>query len=171
MGAPISFIRDEEARDTAAITEVTVEAFKTLKISRQTEHLIVDALRAANALSVSLVAEVFGSVVGHIAISPVTLSDGTAGWYGVGPISVSPAWQRKGIGTALVREGLLRLKALGAKGCCLVGHPGYYRRFDFENVSTLLLDGVPPEVFFALSFDGAIPNATVTFHPAFQQTR
>ena len=71
----------------------------------------------------SLVAEVDGRVVGHIAFSPVAMSDGTNHWYGLGPVSVLPQCQRRGIGKALIQEGLARLKELGAKGCCLVGHP------------------------------------------------
>lgn len=167
---PAIIIRSETAADLRAITEVTIAAFKTLEISNQTEHFIIEALRAAQALPLSLVAEVEGRVVGHIAFSPVTLSDGTPHWYGLGPISVLPEFQRQGIGKALIQEGLVRLKGQGAKGCCLVGHPQYYRKFGFENVTGLVLEGVPPEVFFALSFDGRIPRGTVIFHQAFMAT-
>jgi putative acetyltransferase len=75
-----------------------------------------------------------------------------------------------GIGKALIREGLSRLKGLGGKGCCLVGHPQYYRKFGFENVPGLFIEGVPPEVFFALSFDGNYPQGEVTFHEGFKAT-
>ncbi len=167
---PEIIIRGETAADRRAITEVTVAAFRTLEISSQTEQFIIEALRAANALTLSLVAEVDGRVVGHIAFSPVSISDGSLHWYGLGPVSVLPEFQRKGIGTALVQEGLTRLKALNAKGCCLVGHPHYYRKFGFENVAGLVLEGVPPEVFFALSFDGRFPRGNVTFHEAFTAT-
>lgn len=126
-------IRDETPEDVRAIGEVTVAAFKTLEVSNQTEQFIIDALRSAGALSVSLVAELDGRVVGHIAFSPITLSDGSTGWYGLGPVAVLPELQRQGIGTSLIREGLARLRALGGRGCCLVGHPDYYRRFGFEN--------------------------------------
>jgi putative acetyltransferase len=161
-------IRGETNDDVAAITEVTIAAFRGLEISNQTEHLILEALRAAKALALSLVAEVDGRVAGHIAFSPVTMSDGTQGWYGLGPVSVLPAYQRQGIGKALIREGLSRLKDMGARGCCLVGHPEYYGRFGFENTAELVHEGVPPEAFFALSFDGKMPRGTVTFHHAFK---
>jgi len=160
-------IRSETGADEDAITEVTVAAFETLEIIRHTEQFIISALREAGALTLSLVAELDGRVVGHIAFSPVTASDGTGGWYGLGPVSVSPTLHRRGIGAALIREGLARLEALGAHGCCLVGHPGYYRRFGFENPPALACEGVPPEVFFALSFDGHVPTGTVNFHIAF----
>lgn len=161
-------IRNETAADLGAIADVTIAAFQNLAVSRHTEQFIVAALRAAEALSVSLVAENEGRVVGHIACSPVAISDGSTNWYGLGPVSVLPEYQRQGIGGALIREGLSRLKALGARGCCLVGHPGYYRRFGFQNVRRLACAGVPNEVFFALSFDGRMPQGTVEFHAGFK---
>jgi len=160
-------IRNESAEDADAITEVTVAAFRTLEISNHTEQFIVEALRASHALTLSLVAERDGRVVAHIAFSPITISDGTANWYGLGPVSVLPALQRQGIGSALIREGLSRLKALGAGGCCLVGHPDYYPRFGFENRPELTVEGVPQEAFFALSLDGSHPRGRVAFHEAF----
>jgi len=161
-------IRNETDADVDAISEVTVAAFRTLAISNHTEQFVITALRAAGALTLSLVAEVEGRVIGHIAFSPVTLSDGTRNWYGLGPIAVLPAYQRQGVGKALIGEGLARLKAMDAQGCCLVGHPNYYRKFGFTNVPGLLLEGVPPELFFALSFDGHTPQGTVVFHEAFK---
>lgn len=164
---PKMLIRDETPGDRAIITQVTIAAFKTLEISNQTEHFIIEALRKADALAVSLVAEWDGEVVGHIAFSPVVLSDGTPHWYGLGPVSVIPERQRVGIGSSLIREGLARLKAMKARGCCLVGHPGYYARFGFVNVPGLVFEGVPPEAFFALAFDGRFPGGKVSFHEAF----
>jgi putative acetyltransferase len=161
-------IRTETTADAGAISDVTVAAFATLEISGHTEHFIVGALRAAGALTISLVAELDGRVVGHIAFSPVTISDGTPGWYGLGPVSVVPELQRRGIGGALIREGLSRLETLGAAGCCLVGHPEYYRRFGFEYPEGLSVEGVPPEVFFARSFGGQLPHGVVAFHEAFK---
>ena len=163
-------LRPETDTDIEAIDEVTVAAFETLEISSHTEQFIVRALRAAGALSLSLVAVLDGRIVGHIAFSPVTVSDGTPGWYGRGPVSVLPEYQRRGIGKALIREGLSRLRGMGARGCCLVGRPAYYRQFGFEAVPGLVHAGVPPEVFVALSLDGGIPRGKVVFHEAFQAT-
>jgi putative acetyltransferase len=165
---PKIVIRSETNSDVSVITEVTVAAFKTLEISNHTEQFIIAALRAAKALTVSLIAEIDGRVIGHIAFSPVTISDGTRNWYGLGPVSVLPEYQRQGIGKALIREGLSWLKGMDARGCCLVGHPDYYRKFGFNNMSGLVLVGVPQEVFFALSFNGNIPQGIVTFHDAFK---
>ena len=161
-------IRSETGADVSAISEVTVAAFKTLEISNHTEQFIIAALRAAKALTLSLVGEADGRVIGHIAFSPVTISDGTRDWYGLGPVSVLPEYQRQGVGKALIQEGLSRLKDMNAKGCCLVGHPDYYRKFGFKNMPELVLEGVPREVFFALSFDGNTPHGTVAFHDGFK---
>jgi putative acetyltransferase len=161
-------IRNETPADIHAITEVTVAAFQTLEISHHTEQFIVAALRAAQALTISLVAEADGHVIGHIAFSPVAISDGTRNWYGLGPVSVLPEHQRQGVGKALIAEGLRRLKEMGGQGCCLVGHPDYYRQFGFRNPPELVLEGVPPEVFFALPFDGRMPRGTVAFHDGFR---
>jgi putative acetyltransferase len=163
-------IRDESEGDAAVIGEVTVAAFASMAISSHTEQFIVEALRAAGALTLSLVAEVDGQIVGHIAFSPVTMSDGTGGWYGLGPVSVLPQHQCRGIGSALIEAGLARLQGLGARGCCLVGHPLYYRRFGFENASGLAHEGVPPEVFFVRTFDGRVPDGGVQFHEGFRAT-
>jgi len=160
-------IRPESQSDIEAITAVIQAAFASHPLSKQTEHFIVRALRAAGALTVSLVAEVDGQVVGHIALSPVTISDGSLGWYGLGPISVAPARQRQGIGTALMREGLARLKALGADGCVLVGDPVYYQRFGFRPHPELRHEGVPPENLLVLPFGEQTPRGVVEFHPGF----
>jgi len=160
-------IRNETSADVDAIAELTIAAFKTLAISNHTEQYIIDALRAAKALTVSLIAETNGGVVGHIAFSPVKISDGSPNWYGLGPVSVLPDWQRKGIGSALINEGVSKLKSLGARGCCLVGHPEYYKRFGFQNNRELVCEGVPENVFFTLSFDDNTPKGIVEFHIGF----
>ncbi|MDP7119432.1 MAG: hypothetical protein QF395_03845, partial [Arenicellales bacterium] len=69
---------------------VTAAAFNTLEISKHTEQFIIEALRASQALTVSLVAEMDGRVIGHMAFSPVTISDDIQDWYGLGPVSVLP---------------------------------------------------------------------------------
>lgn len=160
-------IREEGPADIEAITEVTVEAFKTLDISSNTEQFIVLALRAANALAISLVTEIDGQVVGHIAFSRVDISDGSEDWYGLGPVSVSPDLHGQGIGSALINEGLERLKRLCAKGCCLVGYPEYYERFGFKNIPGLVVDRVPDYAVLCLPFFNQMPQGTVTFHAAF----
>lgn len=160
-------IRKETPADVDAITRVTIAAFSDHPISQQTEQFIVLALRAANALTISLVAEIAANVVGHVAFSPVTCSDGSEGWYGLGPISVLPEYQRQGIGKALINEGLSLLKELGAQGCALVGNPNYYKKYGFRNSSSLVHEGVPSEVFLIHPFTEKIPQGYLLFHEGF----
>lgn len=161
-------IRKEQNTDIDAITEVTIAAFKNHPISRQTEHFIVKALRKGNALTISLVAEINGRVVGHIAFSPITISDGTKDWYGMGPVSVLPNHQKQGIGKALISEGLSLVKTMMAQGCALVGDPDYYNKFGFKNYPEMIHEGIPQKFFLALPFAERIPKGIATFHDAFK---
>ena len=161
-------IRKEKDTDIEAITKVTKAAFKNVSVSNQTEHFIIKALRKADALSISLVAEFNSQVVGHIAFSPISISDGTKDWYALGPLAVLPRYQRRGIGTKLINRGLALLKKIGAQGCALVGDPNYYNRFGFNNYPELIHEGVPQEVFLCLSFSDKIPQGNVVFHKGFK---
>jgi putative acetyltransferase len=98
-------MRLESPNDEEAITQVTLAAFTNKSYSRY-EQLIVKGLREAGALSLSLVAELDGAIVGHAAFSPVTINGEYLDWYGLGPISVWPALQRQGIGSKLIQDGL-----------------------------------------------------------------
>lgn len=160
-------LRPERPDDADAIRALTETAFRTAPHADGTEHVIIDRLRTAGALTLSLVVEADGVIVGHVAFSPVTVSDGSAGWYGLGPISVDPARQGEGIGGRLIGEGLQRLKALGATGCVLLGDPAYYTRFGFATDPKLVLDGVPPEYFMRVAFSPVYGEGTVSYHPAF----
>ena len=161
-------IRKENQNDISAIRQVTMEAFQDHPYSKQTEHILVEKLREADALTISLVAEVDGTVVGHIAFSPVTINGELCDWYGVGPVSVLPAYQRQGIGSMLINTSLAKLRELGAKGCALVGDPEYYKRFGFRVHEGLTLEGVPPEYFLALPFTQENIQGQVVFHKAFK---
>jgi putative acetyltransferase len=160
-------IRDEQPGDERGIHEVTRLAFETMALSRQTEHRIVDALRAGGALAVSLVAVKDDQVVAHIAFSRATLSQAQGAWFALGPVSVRPDHQRQGIGGALIEEGLRRLRDLGAAGCVLVGHPQYYPRFGFGPDPTIIVPEVPAEVTLVMRLQPNADAGVVTFHPAF----
>lgn len=164
-------IRKEQNSDIEAITEITIAAFKNHPISRQTEHFIIDALRLSNALTLSLVAEIEEQIVGHIAFSPIEITDGSSEWYGLGPVSVLPDYQRQGIGKALINEGLSLLKNMGAQGCALVGPPDYYKKFGFKNYPEMIHEGIPQEVFLALPLNEINPKGIVSFHDGFKAER
>ncbi|MBQ0960571.1 N-acetyltransferase [Ideonella sp. 4Y11] len=161
-------IRPESAADTDAIHAITEHAFRGHPFSDGSEPRIVRGLRAAGALSVSLVAEEDGVVVGHVAVSPVSISDGSPGWFGLGPISVLPARQRQGVGSALMHAALERLRSQGAAGCVLLGDPAYYGRFGFAARPGLVYPGPPVDHFMALPLGGALPQGVVRYHAAFR---
>ena len=163
-------LRHETPADSAAIETVTTAAFLHAPHSSHTEQFIVNALRAAGALVLSLVALDDGDVVGHAAISPVTLSGGEALWYGLGPVSVLPDYQSRGIGSQLIRRLLRELEAGGAAGCVVLGEPDYYGRFGFRHEPRLALPGVPPAYFQAIAFSGEVPAGQVAYHEAFAAT-
>jgi putative acetyltransferase len=160
-------IRPETPGDYDAIRQILIAAFADHPFSHQTEHLIVEGLRADDALTVSLVAEVDGNVVGQIAFSPVEIGDNTHDWLALGPIAVLPTFQRQGIGQALVNEGLKTIRDLGTQGCVLVGEPAFYTRFGFRHDPALRMEGVPPEVLLCLPMCDEMPEGAVTHHPAF----
>ncbi|MBN9018146.1 MAG: N-acetyltransferase [Rhizobiales bacterium] len=160
-------IRPETPQDAAAIRTLTNTAFASAPVSAGTEAAIIDALRDAGALALSLVATEEGEIVGHVAFSPVHLDAAAGDWFGIGPISVRPDRQRAGIGSALMREGLRQIRERGAAGCVLVGDPAYYGRFGFVHDPELRLGDVPPPYLQRLAFHDGEPKGEVRFHEAF----
>ncbi len=161
-------IRPEMPSDYEAIEQITIAAFSGKPYSDQTEHLVIRRLREAKALSLSLVAEIGGTIVGHIAFSVVKINSKNKRWYGLGPVSVLPTFQKQGIGSALIKEGLARIRSLGAKGCVLEGNPDYYQRFGFKSYPNLIYEGAPAAFYFmALPFYNEMPDGKVEFHSAF----
>ncbi|CAM3947590.1 GNAT family N-acetyltransferase [Bordetella muralis] len=164
-------IRHEIPDDIAAIDAVTIAAFADAAHTSHTEQFIVRALRANSQLTLSLVAEEQGQVVGHVALSPVTITDDhgheTSDWYGLGPISVLPAKQGQGLGSQLIKQALTELRTCKAAGCVVLGEPAYYTRFGFQCYSNLQLPGVPPAYFMALALQGPVPAGIVQYSDAF----
>lgn len=160
-------LRPEQPGDAQAIDDLVAEAFRAAPHTSGTEQFIVRELRRAGALTVSLVAVLGEDVVGHVAVSPVTASDGSSGWAGLGPVSVLPRLQGRGIGLRLVREALQLLEQQGAASCVVLGEPAYYGRFGFRVDPLLVLEGVPPAYFQSLRFRGPAAQGEVHYHPAF----
>ncbi len=160
-------ISNESTDDAARIHEVTAKAFLNAPHTDHTEQFIIDALRGAGVLTISQVAKVDGQIIGHVAISPVTLSTGATSWFGLGPISVLPEFQGRGVGSKLMKSSLAALKEMGASGCVVLGDPDYYGRFGFKVLDGLVYPGVPAEYFQELSFSGEVPQGEVSYHEAF----
>jgi putative acetyltransferase len=122
-------VRLERPGDHAAVREVNRLAF-----GRDEEALLVDALRAGGHVRLSLVAEDGGQVVGHVLFSdlPILTRQGTVHALALAPLAVTPARQRQGIGSLLVREGLRACAAAGQRIVVVLGHPAYYPRFGFS---------------------------------------
>lgn len=121
-------IREATEGDAAAIELLTMVAFMRAEHSRHDEHQVIASLRQDGALALSLVADHDGYVVGHLAVSPVTLSDDSPGWFALGPLAVGPGHQRQGLGTRLAQAALATLRERGAAGCLALGEPAFFRR-------------------------------------------
>lgn len=162
-------IRPETFDDSVKISEIIESAFQNHPHSNHKEQFIVSQLRDSSALSVSLVAEYDGELVGHIAFSEVKISNRECNWYGLAPVSVIPEYQNFGIGTKLIKSGLDLIKRKGAEGCVLLGDPNYYGRFGFKANPCLVLEGVPPEFFLTLNFGKSMPSGIVEYHKSFAE--
>ena len=160
-------IRPEQPGDIAVIAEINRTAFLGHPHSSQNEHLIVNGLRRDGKLALSLVAETGGGVIGHIAFSGVDISDGSLGWFGLGPLAVRKPMRHRGVGSALVRKGLQLLRERGASGCVVLGDPGFYSRFGFAAVPEIMIEGESQEFFLALPFHGGQTSGVVTYHRIF----
>ena len=162
------FIRPESPRDHAAIHDVTKRAFAPMPFADGDEQYLIEKLREAGALVISLVAERDGVIVGHIAFSPAFAADASHGWFALGPIAVEPGLQRQGVGRKLIGAGIQMLRELEAAGCVLVGNPNYYSRFGFKPFPHLAPDDQPAEFFMILPLRISEPHVVVGFHSVFK---
>jgi len=161
-------VRPEISADEAAISRVITAAFLEAEHTGGNEAKIVETLRNAAALTVSLVATEHDRIVGHVAFSPITIDERSDGWFGLGPVAVLPGRQRDGIGSALIQVGLAQLRAQGSSGCVVLGEPAYYRRFGFAADPNFRLVGVPADYFQRLMFKEQRSGGLVKYHPAFE---
>lgn len=151
-------IRKEEPQDRNAVRNLNLAAF-----DNGPEAALVDKLRTSCKDYLAFVAVEDGVVVGHILFTPVTIDGSNAVGMGLAPMAVLPAYQRKGIGSQLVRYGLKHLRQSGCPFVIVLGHSGYYPRFGFEVASKYRLlcqwDGVPDEAFMVAVADlNALPK-------------
>ncbi|MCF3107855.1 N-acetyltransferase [Niabella sp. CC-SYL272] len=163
-------IRQEKPADIETINAVTKAAFASAPYSSGTESFIINALRKNGQLTLSLVAAEEGVLIGHVAVSPVTISSGAEGWFGLGPVSVLPSKQGSGVGSGLIRAAIDALKELHAAGCVVLGEPSYYGRFGFRSDARLQYPHAPAEYFQVLPFREKLPEGTVAYDDSFHVT-
>lgn len=163
-------IRKEQASDIEKIWEVNTEAFET-----ETEANLVNALRSSGCTYLSLVAETEDNVVGHILFTRVELTgnENRIKIMGLAPMAVLSQYQKKRIGSKLVKAGLERCQSLGYDAVVVLGHPNYYPRFGFAPSAEFGIKSeyeVPDEVFMIMEL---VPESlkhhagVIKYHEAF----
>ncbi|MFQ1702407.1 GNAT family N-acetyltransferase [Loktanella agnita] len=162
-------IRPETDRDINLIRALTDVAFAPMPYGDGTEGASIDQMRIDGDLTLSLVAEDGGEIIGHVAFSPAQISEATGDWYGMGPISVRADRQKQGIGTRLAHEGLAQLKTRGAAGCVLIGRPAVYGPMGFVSDSNLTHGKLDRVLVQYITLNDVPPKGEVTFAPALQQ--
>lgn len=160
-------IRKECCSDCDAIRSVTERAFHGMPYAGGDEQDVIDRLRSANVLTLSLVAVLEEEVVGHVAFSPAEVGDRSCPWFALGPVSVVPERQRQGIGRALIENGLAQLKNLNPLGCILTGNPMYYEKFGFQLAPENAPPNEPAEFFMLKLLSSKVPQGQFEFHGAF----
>jgi putative acetyltransferase len=160
-------VRPEHVEDERAVSDLITCAFASAAHASGDEAAIVERLRRDGDLEAAFVATDGERIVGHCAFSPVLIDGAARGWFGLGPVAVSPERQGEGIGDALIEHGLADLRARGAQGCVVLGDPAYYRRFGFEADRALTYPGPPAEYFQRIVLQDEAPCGVVSYSPAF----
>jgi putative acetyltransferase len=164
---PSLLFRTETPADVDVIDDLTARAFAPMPFSDGTEPQVIKRLRERQELTLSLLAvDGAGRILGHVAFSPVQIP-GQRDWYGLGPISVEPAHQRKGIGRAMVSAAIRELRKIGARGIALVGNPSVYRPMGFVSHGHLTHGDLPPHLVQHMTLSGDDPAGELRFSPAF----
>ena len=145
-------IRPETSADHAAVFDLTERAFRDMDISDHSEHLLVERLRKSSAFvpELSLVAETAGKIVGHILFTEVQIVQEGQEWtaLALAPVSVLPEFQRRGVGSELIRAAHERAREMGYTSVVLIGHEHYYPRFGYQRADQYGIRfpfEVPPE--------------------------
>ncbi len=168
----MNLVERERPEHTSAIRQLLENVFPT-----PAEAALVDDLRTAEALLVSLIVSHGGNVIGHIAFSPVSISPPPllAPTWALAPLAVAPQTERRGIGSALVRAGLEACADAGCGSVVVLGAPGFYHRFGFFSAAERGLQcrfEAPPEAFMLSELvpdSFPLHRGIVHFHPAFDR--
>lgn len=161
-------LRPERPGEEDQIYQLTKSAFDGVAYSDGSEPDIVNRLRSDGDLAISLVALAEERIVGHVAFSPVSITEAKGEWFGLGPISIDPEMQKQGIGRSLIAEGLDYLRRRGAAGCVLIGNPEVYRSSGFVSDGRISWRDVPAEYVQYNSLSGDLPRGEITYAPALQ---
>ena len=171
MSKIIIEIRQARPEDSTALGRVHLVAF-----GGPVEAKLVQLISERKKALITLVAVSDGRVVGHILFSRVTIANSPDIFNAVGlaPVAVLPEFQRKGIGSALIREGLERCKQAGYHAVVLIGDPAYYSRFGFVRAADFGLQneyGVHDEFMALPLHDGALDGISgmVKYLPEFRE--
>ena len=160
-------IRLERPEDYSDIHRLIQSAFADKDYSSGTEGPIVEALRRDGDLTLSLVAKRSSHLVGHIAFSPVTIDGQGDNIFALGPVAADPTLRFQGIGSALIKEGLARLREMGARACVLIGDPNYYHRFGFIGDCGLTYGRLAPSKIQSLLWQGNPPKGEIIYASGF----
>lgn len=171
-------IKQEVEKDYLDVERVVEEAFENAEHTDHTEHLLVSRLRRSGEFipELSMVARVGEQIVGHVMFTRMWVEgEQQVEVLALAPVSVAPGYQSKGVGSALIREGLEKAKELGFRGVIVLGHDQYYPRFGFGKASAFGIDApfeVPDSAFMALEIveDGLKGvSGVAVYSPAFME--
>ena len=131
------FVRQEEPSDYSSVFKVVEEAFKTADHSDHNEQFLLEKLRNSSDFipELSLVCILDGKIIGHVMLTKAFINNKIPTLI-VAPLSVHPDYQRKGVGSLLMKEAHKRAIELGYNSAVLVGHPTYYPKFGYKQLST-----------------------------------
>nr|WP_321456835.1 N-acetyltransferase [uncultured Cohaesibacter sp.] len=160
-------IRKETAADFDAIMNVTLASAKQPQVGRQNGYFTLNALRRSGSITLSLVAEIDGTVVGHVAFCPVHVSGGEKGWYALGPISVLPECISQGIRKALIAEGIEILRSMHGKGVAIVGDRDYFMPLGFMDAPVTASRQQHITDFMVMPFEDRMPYGRFEFPEGF----
>ncbi|MEG4531273.1 N-acetyltransferase [Microcoleus sp. D2_18a_D3] len=156
-------IRTEKPEDVEAVRNINIAAF-----GRENEANLVDRLRGI-ASTFAFVAVQSDRIVGHIFFSPVVVEGKCSrnlSILGLAPVAVLPEYQRQGLGTLMIQQGLEECRRSGFQAVVVLGHPDFYPRFGFLPASRKSLKceyDVPDEAFMVLELEsGALQDCSGT---------
>ena len=163
-------IRAPKAEERGAILSVLRDAF-----GQEDEARMVETLWRAGAADPELIAVENGEIIGYCAFSPATADPPLKGrLLGLAPVGVKTAHQNRGVGAALVEQGLKDCRTRGASLVVVLGHADYYPRFGFAPASqknVAWADGDAGDAFQLIDIAGVADGAPcrISYHPAFSE--